>query len=177
MGPVKKGSRASDHKFLESEKLYKRIPVEHLSEGEIDPSLIQCSFDKGVKSAPSVVREKYSCPGDTLHPCCAGGKDVSSQRVYYVEVGELPKGIESGDKKSFDFFPYHQPEEECYAHSVIACRRSGTGAEDYVQPNRLVKNAFKAKLISKLRQADMPTFPRNILCDIRKCVAAMKQGL
>ena len=177
MRPIKKRMRGPDQRFRESERLFKRVPREHLAEnGEIEPSLIQCSFNKGVKSAPSVVREKYASPCDTLHPGCAGGNDVSSQVLFYLHVGELPKGIVSGDKKIFDFYAYHEPEDDCYAHSVIASKTIQPPSEDYVQPTSAVKNAFKAKLISALKPVTIPRFPKTILHDFRKCVAAIQQG-
>lgn len=177
MRPIKRRKRLPDQRFRQTERLYKRVPPEHLTpEGEIEPSLIQCSFGKKVKSAPSVVRDKYGTPGDTLHRCCAGGNDVSSNVVFYLEVGALPKGILSGDNRSYDFYPFHDPEEDCYSHSVIACKAGNNVAGEYEPPSQAVKNAFKAKFISALQRAEMPSFPQSLILDLKKYLSLLKHS-
>ena len=175
MRPTKRRERSPDQQFGETEKLYKRVPREHLTiDGEIEPSLIQCSFSKEVKSAPSVVRSKYGTPRDTVHRLCAGGNDVASNLVFYLEVWAVPRGLLSGDNKVFDFYPYHDPEKDCYAHTVIACRKASSSEGVYDQPSNAVKNAFKAKLISALKPAEISSFPRSFLLDLNKYLSLLR---
>ena len=173
MLPTKRGDKGLDQRFNGSEKLYKRVPREHLTpDGEIEPSLIQCSFNRGVKSAPSVLRSKYGTSRDALRRACANGKDVSTQVVFYVIVGALPKQIASGDNRSFDFYPFHDPDDDCYAHTVIACKLAGSADGSYSMPSNAVKNAFKAKLVAALRRATMLPFPIFLIGDMCKMYAA-----
>jgi hypothetical protein len=172
MLPIKRRDKGSDQRFSDSERLYKRVPPEHLTpDGEIEPSLIQCSFGKGVKSAPSVLRSKYGTARDALRSPCANGKDVSAHVVFYVKVAGLPKQIVSGDNKSFDFYPFHDPDDDCYAHTVIACRTGEGGSTDYSMPSNAVKNKFKATLVSALKRAPMLPFPLDFACELRKFYA------
>lgn len=175
MRPITRGKRTPDQQFGESERLYKRVPREHLSpEGEIEPSLIQCSFNKDVKSAPSVLRGRYATARDALRPGCADGKDVSSQAVFYLKVSALPKQIISGDHRTYNFYPFHDPEESCYAHTVISCRNAESTERVYVRPTNAVRNAFKAKLVSSLRPAAMLPFPLSLLAELKKSVVALR---
>lgn len=175
MLPTKRRDKGLDQQFKNSEKLYKRVPREHLTpEGEIEPSLIQCSFNKGVKSAPSVLRSKYGTPRDALRRECANGKDVSNQAVFKANVGALPKRIVSGDGRSFDFYPFHDPDEHCYAHTVLGCRLAGDAAGSYTMPSNAVKNAFKAQLVSALTRATVLPFPVSLIGDLRKLYAAYR---
>jgi hypothetical protein len=93
------------------------------------------------------VRSKYGTPSDALHRDCAGGKDVSDHLVFYLIVDELPQGIESGAQELYDFYPFHDPEDTCFAHSVIACRKQGS-PEAYDAPTHSVRNKLKAQFVS-----------------------------
>jgi len=175
MRPTKKGRRLSDPSFAETEKLYRRIPSECVGpQDELEPSCIQCSYGKVIKKAPSVIREKYGTAKDALNPLCADGKDVSSFIVFYLLVRNLPKGSLSGENVPYDFYPHHDPEESCYAHTVIACKKADGPSGSYNEPTRPVKNDFKAKFIAALTRAEMPTPPESLLLDLRKYWAACK---
>jgi hypothetical protein len=174
MRPITRGDRTPDQRFGESEKLYKRVPAEQLTaDGRIEPSLIQCSFGKVVKSAPSVVRSKYACAQDAIRPGCANGKDVSSNVVFYLKVSALPKSIVSGDNRTFTFYPFHDPEQNCYAHTVIACRSVDGPNTSYDPPSNAVKNEFKAKLVAALERAPMLPFPFCVACEVRKALVSL----
>lgn len=173
MGPIKRGKRPANQRFRPEEKLYRRVPPGSINSlGEIEPSSLQISFDKDVKSAPSMVRARYASPRDAIHQCCAGPRDVSSFAVFFLRTAELPKGIGSGDGKQLDFYPLHDPEETCYAHTVVACKHEGEGIGAYVKPSRPAKNAFKAQFVAALRRVEMPSSPMLFAIDIRKYLAA-----
>lgn len=92
------------------------------------------------------MRSKYGNVSDVLHKDCAG-KDVSDNLVFYVIAGELPRKVESGDGDLYDFYPFHEPEDSCYAHSVIACKKRGS-TSDYDKPTQGVRNKLKAHFVS-----------------------------
>lgn len=149
MAPKKRGDSQADQSFEPSELLYRRVPPSVISPlGEIEPSLIGCSFGNEVKTSPSVVRSKYSEPEDVLHSDCANGKDVSDHLVFFLTVADLPRGVESGDRDLFDFYPLHVPLNDCYAHSVIACKKQTNPEGDYDKPTTGVRNRLKAQFVS-----------------------------
>ncbi len=151
------------------ERLFRRVPPCCIGPNdEVDAGCIQCSFDRDVKSAPSVIREKYGTVRDTLSRLCADGKDVSSEVVFFLSVQALPKGVLSGTNESHDFYPFHAPEEHCYAHTVIACKRTGAAMGVYREPPRLVKNQFRTQFALALKRAEVPSCPFAMLDSFRK---------
>lgn len=159
MRPVKLRQRPLDQEFEGTERLFRRVPPECIGPNdEIDANNIKCSFGKDVESAPSVIREKYGTVRDTLNRLCAGGKNVSSEVVFFLTVQALPKGILSGTNEPHDFYPFHAPLKHCYAHTVISCKKADSPAGAYKVPTRPVKNAFRAKFALALKRAEVPTF-------------------
>ena len=148
MPPKKRGDLPADQSFEVAEELYRRVPRECLSPlGEIVPSQIRCSFGKSIKKSPSVLRSKYGTAWDVLHRDCADGKDVSSHLVFFLTPDELPVGVESGDKELYDFYPFHDPEINCYAHTLIACRKRQNSVGDFDEPTSSVRNKLKALFV------------------------------
>jgi len=175
MRPTKSGQRLPDQDFDGDEKLFRRVPAECVGpENELEPSCVQVSFGKTLKSAPSVIRERYGTMRDALHLLCAGEKDVSRFIVFYLKVRDLPKGCLSGTGEKFDFYPNHDPLETCYAHSVIACQKADSPIGSYREPTRPVKNEFKAKFIAALARAEAPTLSESLILDAKKYWAAMQ---
>ena len=175
MRPIGQGHCRADQRFHSSERLFRRVPADCIvGNGEIEPSCIDCSFGRTVDGAPSVIRSKYAAARDALHPNCADGKDVSSLLIYYLEAGELPKDCLDGTGNAYEFYPYHDPLEHCYAHSVIACRRAGNPEELYRQPTRPVKNDFRAKFAAALKPGSVAEFPASLIPDLVKHFAALK---
>jgi hypothetical protein len=172
MGPIRRGDRLGNQQFGSREKLYRREPPDCINSfGEIEPSSISLSFGKDVKGSPSVVRGKYATPRDVTHAGCANQRDVSSHAVFYLRVEDLPASILSGVGESFEFFPFHDPEKDCYAHTVIGCKISGAPAGSYARPSNSVKNQFKARLVASLRRVEMPTGAVLFALDLRKNLA------
>jgi hypothetical protein len=159
MPPLKREERAPDQAFDADERLYRRFPPECLSPwGEVVASKIGCSFEDDIESCPSTVRGKYGTPADVLHADCAGGNDVSTQLVAYLISGELPANVKTGQEnvvsdkdEYFDFYPFHDPEVNCYAHSVIASRKRTSPPETYDRPTSGVRNKLKAAFVSAFR--------------------------
>lgn len=162
MPPKKRGELPADQVFDPAERLYRRVPPECLSPlGEVVPSLIACSFGDTIKKSPSVVRSKYGTAEDVLHADCADGKDVCRQLVFFLIVEELPRGVVSGNRELFDFYPFHDPEDSCYAHSVIACKKKSNAAGSYDQPTTGVRNKLKAKFVSAFENNRIAVTPNN----------------
>lgn len=107
--------------FEPQEKLFRRVHPKELNEdGEVDPTSIPTvQFGKTEQAAPSVIRQLYATYEDAIHPDCAGNNSVEEYGVFYLSCADLPRGLESGDGRSFDFLPSHMPEPTCRAHSVI----------------------------------------------------------
>jgi hypothetical protein len=149
MAPQKRGELQADQQFDADEKLYRRVPPNCLGpQGEMVASNVRCSFDNEVKKSPSTVRSKYASATDVLHRDCADGDDVSNHFVFYLVVGELPQRVESGTKQLFDFYPLHDPEDNCYAHTLIACRKHDGPADRYDKPTSHVRNKLKAQFVA-----------------------------
>jgi hypothetical protein len=177
MRPIRQGNKGPDQCFSGSERLYKRVPPEQLTlNGEIEPSLIQCSFGKTIPSAPSVVRSKYATVRDVLHPAAADGKNVSNHAVFFLTVDNFPGPFEAGDKRVFRFYAFHEPNTGCYAHSVLACCTLDSEKDIYTQPSTKVRNMFKAQLVAVLNKnrASVSVFPNNYIEDLKKVVAAFR---
>jgi hypothetical protein len=124
--PLKATEVDPEASFSEDELLYRRLERNELNgKGEVDPTRINfISFNRNVESAPSVMRSRFSQPEDVLHILCAE-RDTAGWLVYFVRVDDLPKNLQSGDGRCFDFLPKHVPLIDCGAHSVIACAASG----------------------------------------------------
>ena len=152
MPPLTASEVGGNHPFSPEELLYRRVgPQEFNSLGELLPTTIACvSFSAHVESAPSVMRSDFSQPSDVLDPLCAT-KDVSGWVVYFVRVDNLPEDVKSGDGRPFHFFPKHQPEPMCGAHSVIACCLATDPNREYKKPSAGVANAFKVQFVSRLK--------------------------
>jgi len=149
MPPKKRGQLSADQVFDAAERLFRRVPPECLSPmGEVVPSQISCSFGDTINKSPSVVRSKYALPEDVLHADCAGGKDMSGHLIFYLTVEELPDDVESGSKEHFGFYPFHVPEESCFAHTVIACKKTSKPTGYFDEPTSGVRNKLKAKFVS-----------------------------
>jgi hypothetical protein len=149
MEPQKHGELQADQAFNAEEKLYRRVPPNCLSpQGEVVASNIRCSFENEVKKSPSVVRSKYASAMDVIHKNCADGKDVSTHFVFFLVVGDLPQQVESGTKQLFDFYPLHDPEDDCFAHTVIACRKHDGPTDGYDKPTTQVRNKLKAQFVA-----------------------------
>ena len=161
MVPQTRGGLEADQTFDSAEKLYRRVPPECLSPlGELVPSHISCSFGDSVRKAPSVVRSKYAGPLDVLHSDCANGKDVSGHLVFYVSVSELPSEVEAGNKEIYDFIPLHDPEELCFAHSVISCLRRGNPTAEYQKPTNAVRNKLKDLFVKSFQEQHFTIGPK-----------------
>lgn len=142
------------HPFSPEELLYRRIPLELNSMGEIVPTLVSgISFKSEVQTSPSVNRSAFSSPEDVLDSQCANNKDVSNWLVYFLRVDNLPRGLVAGDNRVFDFVPRHIPLESCGCHSVIASVLR-TDHTVYEKPSQAVINAFKVKFALALSPID-----------------------
>jgi hypothetical protein len=153
--PLRDSEVDSSRAFQADELLFRRVlPSEELEEGEIDPTRFNSiSFKKELDGAPSVLRSQFASPEDALHPGCAGNKDVSQQKVYFIRVDELPIAIKSQDGKEFNVYPLHRPLPTCGAHSVIGCCISGDSTKTYTVPSQTAKNDLRVKLAAKMRPA------------------------
>jgi hypothetical protein len=135
--------------FEPDERLFRRFPPSELVDREITPaSLNSMSFDVLEPGAPSVIRERFGTACDALHADCAGGKDVSNFLVFSIKVREVPKGIQSGDGRVFDFFPRHSPMPKCGAHSVISCCSADDPSMTYVVPSKSARQKLRTGLVS-----------------------------
>lgn len=152
MPPEKRRQLSADQTFDPAEMFYRRLPPECLSPlGEVVPSQIRCSFGKIIKKSPSVVRSKYASVEDVLHPDCAGGADVSSHYIFFITTAELPINVDSGNKELYDFYPFHDPEDSCFAHTLIACKKTQSPAGSYDEPTPAVRNVLKAQFVSAFK--------------------------
>jgi hypothetical protein len=152
MPPQRRGTSPADQVFDAEEKLYRRVPPDCLSPlGELLPSQIGCSFGDTIGKSPSFVRSKYGSIDDTLHADCAGGNDVSRHLVFFIPVSELPTNVESGNKELYDFYPFHDPEDTCYAHTVIACKKKQNSSGNYDKPTDGVRNRLKTQFVSAFK--------------------------
>ena len=79
----------------------------------------------------------------------------------------LPKRILSGSDRRYDFYPLHDPEDQCYAHTVVACKLENHNHE-YVEPTQSVKNQFKALFVASLRPAKKPILPILVFLELKK---------
>lgn len=139
--------------FLADELLYRRVPpTEEIEEGEIDPTRFNSiSFSGGLDGAPSVLRSGFATPLDALHPDCAGGKDVSQQRVYFIRVDDLPQIIVSKDGKQYGVYPSHRPQPTCGAHSVIGTCMAGDSNRTFTIPSKTARNDLRVKLAVRMK--------------------------
>jgi hypothetical protein len=149
MPPQHTGSLTPDQAFDDAERLYHRVPPDRPGpNGEIVPSDIRCEYKKELKKCPSVVRSRYATPEDALHSDCAGGHDVSKFLLFYLVAGDLPKGVEAGSGQLYDFYPRHDPEPTCYAHTLIACKKRESAQGEYDPPSTHVRNKLKSHFVA-----------------------------
>ena len=150
--PLHKSEVEIGAEFAIDELLYRRVSDAELTNGELDPSrLNSISFSKDIDGAPSFLRSKFSVPHDAIHCDCSGGMDRSDWLVYYLQVGDIPGPLRSGDNRLFRFPPVHRPLPLCGAHSVLGCCEVGDTSNKYVKPSRPVRNDLRAKLATKLQ--------------------------
>lgn len=162
MAPQKTGDLAADQAFDNTERLYHRVPPDRPGpSGEIVPSDIRCEYKKELKKCPSVVRGRYATPEDALHPDCAKGRDVSKFLLFYLVTGELPKGVEAGNGQLYDFYPHHDPEPTCYAHTLISCKRRESAEGEYDPPSTQVRNKLKSHFVAAFQKnrVEIPAEP------------------
>ena len=169
MRPIKQAQRLPDQNFDSTERLYRRVPPSCIGlDDDVEASCIRCSFGKEIESSPSVVRAKYGTIRDTLSRLCADGKDVSSEVVFWISVKSLPNGVLSGANVPHDFYPFHAPLSDCFAHTVIACRQADSPPGAYKEPSRPVKNEFRAKFAAALERAEIPSLPVAVLQSLKR---------
>ena len=140
--PIHQEDRQPVHEFSPEERLYRRYRPEHYKGGKILPAAFQ--FPKH-----SVTRGAFSRPEDVLHSDCARGKDVRNCGVLTMLVGSIPRGVSGTDGTKYVFSVRHEPENTCYAHSVIWCQRDGRGtaeSECYDEPPATLKEKFRIEL-------------------------------
>ena len=137
--------------FEPDERLFRRFLPSELVDGEVTPaSLNSMSFDQQ-EPGPSVVRERFGSACDALHPDC-GGNDASGFVVFSVKVRDVPKGVQSGDGRVFDFFPRHSPTATCGAHSVISCCLAEDALMTYTEPSKSARRNFRVKLANHFQE-------------------------
>ena len=142
--PLGEGDVDAKTPFEPDERLFRRVKSDELIDGEVLPvSLNSMSFKKDEKGAPSVLREHFATAIDALHPDCGGNADY---RVYSLRVRDVPVCVADDQNAVYDFFPCHEPEVKCGAHSVISCCASGDEAKAYVVPSKKARAKFRAML-------------------------------
>ncbi|MGC1870461.1 MAG: hypothetical protein WA700_05840 [Acidobacteriaceae bacterium] len=163
MLPIKLGKRRTDPHFKGSEKLFRRVPLDHLNNlGEVEPSKIQVSFKSDVASSPSVLRSKYATVLDLLHSLCGCDMEIPC-RAFFLRVSDLPKEVPAGTGDLFDFKAFHEPLDLCYAHTVVGCCKSGDQTAQHVKPSRAVRNDFRTKFALALKPAPKSTKLQNLI--------------
>lgn len=117
--PIEANDRDIDPHFDPQESIYRRVPSTFIHGKEVLPH----AFDW---PAPSVLRSKYSDPSHALHINCCDNRPLHGMwGVIKIALSEIPTPVETGDKKLLHFLVVHKPEEKCYAHSEIKCRKDG----------------------------------------------------
>jgi len=148
--PLRENEVDASEPFTREELLYRRVSPSEVAAGEVVPSSFNSvSFQKDLDGAPSVNRSRFSGPYDVIHTDCAGGRDVSSFLVYFIEVASLPGPLQSDTGQMFAFYPHHRPLPTCGAHSVIGSCLTGQPGE-YSRPPRPIRNAFRVQLAMRL---------------------------
>jgi hypothetical protein len=116
--------------------------------------IVPSSFKFEHERGQSFNRSRFSEPQDVLHSDCARSTSLSEWGVWQCTVGDIPSPVVGQDTPSSSilFIPLiHTPEETCYAHSELWCRRVGSSSSDYEEPPKKVKEALKIKLSLALK--------------------------
>jgi hypothetical protein len=158
MEPMKQEGKAAHQDFLPEERLFRRFRSGDVVEGEILPSSLRFN------EPPSFCRERYAKPEDTIHPNCAGSRDVSGFGVFALKVLTVRIEIKDRADKSYLFLPVHKPLANCYAHSQVHCATSTDGLPpasepDHVEPPKEIRDAFRVQLASNLSVLINPATP------------------
>jgi hypothetical protein len=131
--------RPEDQHFDLAEMLYRRYLNVHWEGNRI--------VDAHFSFPPSVNREKYSRPEDTLF------SDVgrfNGWGVLEFATKHVPTRLEDAAGTGFAFFPRHVPEDENYSHSEIWCEREQQRGET-ADPSPTAKKKFRAMLSQQVR--------------------------
>jgi hypothetical protein len=152
--PQRNDGNAPDQDFPPEENLYRRYLREHFVNGELRAQHFQLP-------EASVNRERYSDgPEDVLHQDCCGGEALEGYGILGFTVADV-EGVPwrpvhaTNDQRSFEFFPFHEPEPSCRPHTEILCRDEAT-RQSVAKPPKSVKEQFRihlAGLVSILRDA------------------------
>lgn len=162
MPPLHTDGRFADQAFAADELLFRRVPISHIEEGELNLLAISngLKFEKEPPECASVVRGKYCAHfSDALHPDCAEDKECPDTTVYFLIVGNLPKGMmikppEKVPTRSWDLYPYHNPLPKCYAHTTIcSCEQSAPSVP--VKPPQSVREQFREWLRENLQPCEL----------------------
>jgi hypothetical protein len=151
LAPQSADGRKADHQFENSEKLFRRFAPSDFTDGRLGIDRISASIrfptsrevkedPQNAKKSPSWIRSRYGTAADAIDIKCAKTA-VPNHGVISVQVGGIPNEIAAGDRDSFDFYPLHDPLEECYAHTLVCPRR--TGQTEYEEPPKQVKNKLR----------------------------------
>lgn len=154
--------RVADQAFDADELLYRRVPLTHIEEGEVNVLAIRngFKFDKDPPACSSVVRSKYCVHfSDVLHIDCAENLEQLNSAAYFLRVGDLAKGMkinppEKVPTKSWDLFPHHNPLPKCYAHSTI-CSCEAPTPNVPVKPPASVRDQFRTWLSENLQSCSL----------------------
>jgi hypothetical protein len=164
--PQKTDGKLADQIFDADERLFRRVPISHIEDGELSLLAIRngLKFETNPPKCTSVVRSKYCAHfSDALHPNCAEDKECPNTTVYFLRVGDLAKGIrieppEKVSTGSWDLFPYHDPRPKCYAHSTI-CSCEQTAPRVPVKPPPSVRDQFREWLRQNLQPCEQLCLP------------------
>jgi hypothetical protein len=160
--PQHADGRCADQTFSSDELLFRRVPISHIEEGELNLLAIrnELKFENDPPKCSSVVRGKYCAHfSDALHPDCAQDKECPNTTVYFLRVGGLVKGIkirppENAHTPSWELFPYHNPLTKCFAHSTIcSCEHSSPRVP--VKPPQSVRDQFREWLWENLLPCEL----------------------
>ena len=142
--PQRKDSRPEDPVFAGNEQLFRRFNSGHYVGGMLMPAAL--SFPR-----QSFVRSKYAVPTDVLDPACANGRDYAAWGILAIAVEDIPSEVRAENCPSFEFWPKHEPIEECYAHTELWCNRTGQNHGVYKEPPTTIKTSFRALMSQRLR--------------------------
>jgi hypothetical protein len=133
-----RAGRAADQNFDQREPLFRRYCLEHWVAGKL--------VDAHFSFPPSLNRGKYSFPEDVI---CSEDKAFDGWGVLDFRVGDIPKQLVDGSGRTYLFFPFHEPDETNYSHTVIQCEREDSRGQA-TSPNSVVKKRFRAKLSQQI---------------------------
>jgi hypothetical protein len=81
--------------------------------------------------------------------CANGRPDVIGWGVFSIQVGLLPKAFKSEQGQEFDFYPFHDPIEECPGHTLIHSCHSGAISPQYDDPTRDARNELRTRIFQQ----------------------------